>query len=333
MSNEKKEAIDLILITGFLGAGKTTFLRRLVSHAERKNSLAVVVNEFSDLPVDAALLNAKEIAPGVEVVELTSGSIFCGCLKPDFIQALLELAKIPIDLIIVEGSGLADPASIGRLVEEASARASRPIAYRGSICLADAASFVEMADTLIALESQAASSRCVLLNKIDLADEEAIVRAEAKIREFSPKARIFRTVHAEADIPTLLEAVTQSDYAGESSNTPESRPGAYVLTTTQPVDWQGLVRFLEAVAPSAYRIKGFLDSTQGRIQVSAVQEQIEVSPAETHEEVRLGLALIAKDTQDLRPLLQEAWERHLGAPLAITPEKPPLSLRFAPWRG
>ena len=100
---------ELIILSGFLGSGKTTLLRSLLlRHSDRK--IAVLLNDFGDIPVDGETLRRSGVEGGV-VVEIGGGSVFCSCLREPFIKALANLAARDEDLIIVEASGMSDPSA------------------------------------------------------------------------------------------------------------------------------------------------------------------------------------------------------------------------------
>ena len=83
---------DLILLTGFLGSGKTTLMRRLLmSYSDQK--IGVIVNEFGRVNIDAKLVREE----GVEMAELSNGSIFCACLKDNFVNSLIQMSSRGLD--------------------------------------------------------------------------------------------------------------------------------------------------------------------------------------------------------------------------------------------
>ena len=80
-----EKPIHLFLLTGFLGAGKTTFLQRMIDGL-RGHKIGIIMNEFGDLSVDGILLREQ----GMEVCELNQGSVFCSCLKGAFVDSLVD---------------------------------------------------------------------------------------------------------------------------------------------------------------------------------------------------------------------------------------------------
>lgn len=112
---------ELIILSGFLGSGKTTLLRSLLlRHSDRK--IAVLLNDFGDIPVDGETLRRSGVEGGV-VVEIGGGSVFCSCLREPFIKALANLAARDEDL---HSGGLRHVRSLRRGQDAPALRPRRP---------------------------------------------------------------------------------------------------------------------------------------------------------------------------------------------------------------
>ena len=111
--------IPLALVTGFLGSGKTTFLRRII-HTHQYQRIVYLVNEFSPVDVDGHVLEGDTQS----LVALPGGSIFCQCLATEFISTLKAIPEhfgtqaAPIDGVVIEASGVANPMVIEQMLEE-----------------------------------------------------------------------------------------------------------------------------------------------------------------------------------------------------------------------
>ncbi len=265
----------LVLLTGFLGAGKTTFLNHVLKEFSQEK-VGLVVNEFSGTGVDGALI--RHDIPGTEMVELNNGSIFCACIKDSFVDSLIALASKGLDYVFVEASGLADPSSISSILEQLRTLSGVSYDYDGSVCLVDALHFPKYLKLLVALGRQVEYSRAVIINKTDLVDTTQLSALEDIIKALNPSAAIYRTTYAQISLKEIL-AKDQSKLAApqESSNTQASRPVTVTLTTDEPVALVNLHCFLDAIAPFTYRVKGFCVTEEGVKNISMVGEVCEVS--------------------------------------------------------
>ena len=135
---------ELIILSGFLGSGKTTLLRSLLlRHSDRK--IAVLLNDFGDIPVDGETLRRSGVEGGV-VVEIGGGSVFCSCLREPFIKALANLAARDEDLIIVEASGMSDPSAVDKMLRLSGLDGL--FEHTSTICLFDPVKSLKLARVL-----------------------------------------------------------------------------------------------------------------------------------------------------------------------------------------
>ena len=105
------ETTQVFLITGFLGSGKTTFLNRIIERFPKDKKLTILMNEFGEIGIDGTLVEGDAI----DLLEISRGSIFCVCVKTDFIKGLYELnAKVKPDILLMESTGVANPSDLKR---------------------------------------------------------------------------------------------------------------------------------------------------------------------------------------------------------------------------
>ncbi|GGP00352.1 cobalamin biosynthesis protein CobW [Stakelama pacifica] len=224
------------IITGFLGAGKTTLISHLIRNSGNRR-LAVVVNEFGTLGVDGDILKGCAIpdCPAENVLELANGCICC-TVADDFIptvEQLLALTPRP-DHILIETSGLALPKPLLKAFDWPAIRSR--ITVDGVIALADAEAVAagRFAPDLAALEAQRAAdpgidhetplsevfedqlacADMVLLTKADLAGPEGVAKARAVIAEEAPRpVPVVETVEGVIDPMVILglEAAAEDD--------------------------------------------------------------------------------------------------------------------------
>ena len=127
----------LYLITGFLGAGKTTFLKQFMKQFSSER-MHIIVNEFGKEGIDGELLSEL----GIALDEINNGSIFCSC----------RLDKFENVLIIVEASGLSDPTNVKKILNQ---REKFPgLEYMGCVCLLDARQFPKVYETAVVVKNR-----------------------------------------------------------------------------------------------------------------------------------------------------------------------------------
>lgn len=255
-TNKKEKEIKLIMLTGFLGAGKTTMLKALLEEYKHEK-IAVLINEFGAINIDAELVRQD----GIETVELSNGSIFCACIKDKFVESLIQLSYRDVDYLFIEASGLADPASMPDILEGIRGMLDKAYDYSHAICIVDGTGFVELSEVLVALRKQVAFSDFVVVNKADLMEEGAFGEICEIIAELNPTAIVSRTSYCRLNLREMVES--ESGLTGkweETTNSFESRPQTVILKERKPVDETELKAFLNEISGSAYRIKGFLNA-------------------------------------------------------------------------
>lgn len=269
----------IYLITGFLGSGKTTFLQKRLEHNELKTG--VLMNEFGQVSIDSSLIKCEDM----NFMELTNGSIFCSCLKTDFINGLITLAGSGLDVIYVESSGLSDPSNFTGILELVKEKSQSEIEFFGTICLVDGLYFFEELEKLVAIEKQIKHSHLVLINKYDLIDDDKVLKIKKKIREINKQVLIFTTVNGWIEELDLIKDVNISFIIQdeETSNTIEAKPKTYTLKLEEKVNKEDLLYFLDSVCKSFFRIKGFVEAEENLLKVDSVGAKIDIRNANEME--------------------------------------------------
>ena len=261
--------MKLVLITGFLGAGKTTLLQNLLKEYTG-TKMGVLMNEFGEVSIDGKLIGTQDF----DLLELTNGSIFCACLKENFIKGLAAFLDYDLEIVFIESSGVADPSNMQTILETTAKIAHKRYDYCGSICIADGLYFPDQLELIPALEKQVFYANAVIVNKSDLQEPDVLTAIEEKIMAINPEAEIIRTSFCEVPVRALVETMGGAKKIAdkETGNTWESRPKTAVLTTTATLNLQKFQLFLDEIKNSAHRIKGFVQTDQGNFEISCVND-------------------------------------------------------------
>lgn len=302
---EKK--IDLYLLTGFLGAGKTTFLRNILEDLSHEK-VGVIMNEFGKIGIDGDIIRKD----GVQMTEINRGSIFCSCLKLNFAQAMVQMADMDINYLFVESSGLADPSNIGEIMEGVESVKGDVYRYKGAICVTDALNFMDQLDDLETVERQIKHCHLAVLSKTDLVDEDRLTTTIEKIKEINPRVPVETSSHGKLDYDFLGEDLMKYRWSEseDTTNAPENKPKTITLNFNGPVQLEKLTNFIDQVKKDAYRIKGFVRLENGWNQVDVVGNRLDVKETRPREEEQL--VVISKiGPQIIRPMAK-AWDETMN---------------------
>jgi G3E family GTPase len=200
MSELTTQKIPVTVLTGYLGAGKTTLLNRILSENHGKK-YAVIVNEFGEIGIDNDLI----IGADEEVFEMNNGCVCC-TVRGDLVRILdgLMKRKGKFDAIIVETTGLADPAPVAQtfFVDEDVQRNARLDAV---VTVTDAKWLNDRLRDAPEAKNQIAFADVIVLNKTDLVSKPELAEVEARIRAINPYAKLHRTERCKVALADVLE--------------------------------------------------------------------------------------------------------------------------------
>jgi G3E family GTPase len=259
--------IPVTVLTGYLGAGKTTLLNRVLTEEHGKR-YAVIVNEFGEIGIDNELVvNADE-----EVFEMNNGCICC-TVRGDLIRIIGNLLKRKdqFDAILIETTGLADPAPVAQtfFVDDEVRERAR---LDSIVTVVDAKNLMARLDDSHEAAEQIAFADTILLNKTDLVPSDELARVEARVRAINPTAVIHRTERCALptdavlgrrafDLDRILEI--EPNFLGEDDHQHDDAITSVALKEERPIDvnkfnaWIG--NLLRTRGQDILRSKGILN--------------------------------------------------------------------------
>jgi cobalamin biosynthesis protein CobW len=267
--------IPVLVVSGFLGSGKTTLVGHLLRAAQASRQRAAVIsNEFGALGIDRALLGGEEAA----YVEIEGGCVCCQLSDAllDTLHLLRE--RVQPDCIIVETSGLALPFDTQlQLWRE-------PVCHWVeddlAVVVVNAEQLLEGRDLEGTFEDQVSSADLLLLNKIDLVPAQALTQLEASLHAMAPDRPVVRAVHGQVDPVLLFPPVADRRRVRRRSMHPAGAPHQHESFTAEEVS------VAHGIAPAilleqlgrlgALRLKGFVQTAQGLRLVQGVGRRIEL---------------------------------------------------------
>ena len=304
--------IPVTVVTGFLGAGKTTLVRHMLAHAGGRR-IALIINEFGELGVDKEVLAScgDETCREEDMIELSNGCICC-TVGEDFIPAMQQLLgrEDRPDHIVIETSGLALPQPLIRAFNWPEIKSE--VTIDGVVTLVDAAALSEgrFASDEAAVEArrredqmldhetplgelfkdQLVAADLVVVNKTDLIDAEALARVEAALRDnLRPGTGLLRAANGHVDVAALLGLglATEDNLAGRDSAHELEHGGeghehddfdSFAVTLPATVSRDRLLATIEETirAHDVLRLKGFaaLPDAPARLAIQAVGPRI-----------------------------------------------------------
>lgn len=264
--------IPVTLLTGFLGAGKTTLINHLLEHPGNEK-IAIIVNEFGKVGIDGQLI----VRSDETMVELSNGCVCC-TVRTDLIRTLTDLVEQKLGMkegvsgnftrIIIETTGLADPVPLLQTfaLDEVVATC---YTLEQVVTVVDARHFHEERRYLPLAEEQVAFADLIVLNKCDLQNDAALTLLEEELHSINPLATCVRTTQGVVSAATLfqtksIEHVVKNEKPDDTHHDHLSDIHSVTVSTLIPIDLDNFIHWLgELLAhhgPDIFRYKGIVYS-------------------------------------------------------------------------
>lgn len=293
------EPVKTWLVSGFLGAGKTTFILERLSRSGGK--VAVLVNEFGTLGIDGAVIRAKG---GIDVVELPGGCVCCS-RKEGLAGSVRSIAaKLQPELLLIEPSGIAETSEVLKVLTAPSL--ARVIRLDAAITVLDAETFMEYSEPdgfgTFFLD-QVVHANLVLLNKSDLVSPEMLTAAERRIAGMNPAAVVQRTAFCQVE----EEVAGGRKLPPAGCRVPLPMPECVSLVPGGELTETALELFLDELSRGQFgrvlRGKGIVPVSGKTMNLQIVSGRVELEPLTSEAGARVTLIGYDLDGERLRTVL------------------------------
>lgn len=255
--------LPIVVLAGFLGSGKTTVLNELLRQQDGVK-IAAVVNDFGEVNIDSLLVSKQTD----ERIELSNGCICCEVDEGGLDATLAGIAHkgTTFQAIVIEASGIAEPADIGGMLLTSN---NEYVYFDSIVYVVDGASYHDTLDKHPVLAEHLQAADVILLNKTDLLDDQQTESVENSIRQHNSQAPILRAEHGQVDTRLLLDVekpqtnspqlslkdAAHHDHDGEHTHLHDHYQTS-LFRTDHPLDPEQFTQLLNTRLPGVYRMKG-----------------------------------------------------------------------------
>lgn len=318
------DRVPFSILTGFLGAGKTTTLNRILS-APQDRRVAVLVNELGRISIDSRLI----LSHGGDVLELAGGCVCCKInVKNDLWDGIADvIRRSEPDHVVLETTGIAEPPAIveglARLPEAARDR----VELAGIICVVDAQAGAAQIDRREEARVQVECADRVLLSKLDVADAGTVHALHRRLAALNPGAEVASFPPGSEGVVTLshwlLERRDPQGRAAPHEHAHAHRQGQLVaasFTATEPLLAEPLMAVIGRLGDSLLRAKGFVhiadEPRRGFLERAGINTSLSFGEPWGSETPRTELVLIGEEL-DEAALRRQLWACRVGAPSSM----------------
>ncbi len=283
-----KKEVPIVVITGYLGSGKTTLMQHILKQEKRK--IALIVNDMGSINIDASILNktGNKVAQ-VEMIEMQNGCICC-TLRDEFMAEIEKLSSdSSIEAIFVEASGISEPSSIaGAFLNYQESTENTRVYLKSVVSVVDVDRIyreflynlvsdeeAEEEDVINLIMDQIEFCNVMILNKTDLLNEEQLEEVKVGLRNIQQEAEMIPCVNGEVDLDVILNrkdfdfeeveefsavqrALNKCEHTDEKACVDEYGISSFVFEEMKPFNREAFDRFVDAYPEALIRTKGYI---------------------------------------------------------------------------
>ena len=252
------KTIDVYILTGFVGAGKTTALNHLLRNEPlAAANPALIINEFGKIGVDGSLVARQDL----KRYDINKGSIFCICTKTDFLKALTEIAESGChQSLLIEATGIAETVDIESFLDAPKLKEIYQI--KANLCLVDAANFTRVAAYLKPAKTQVQYADALIVNKCDLVSDAERDTLGQILESLNPTAPRVQTTYGKINTD-FLAGIRHNIHDEKTLEQPPDNIIAVSISTEKPFDRDVFYQTLDDLKDNLLRLKGNINFGDG----------------------------------------------------------------------
>lgn len=252
-------SVPLHLISGFLGSGKTSFLKYYLEKFGTQRRIAIIQNEFSSVNIDK---QESALNDNYRILEVNNGSAFCVCLLGSFIKSLSAfIDDVKPDELLMEASGISDPIGVGQIFQSPDLKGKVFLDHVWSIV--DGRNLHKLRSFRFRFERQIQVADTIIINKTEKV-KHSIEETVHQIKRVNPYATVLKGNYCRIDLSNMEK---KSVFAPLMNNKPAGSPNlsSFVIKSTKLITPNKLDLFIEQIKENCIRCKGFVNLEGGEI--------------------------------------------------------------------
>lgn len=299
-----KQKIPIILVTGFLGAGKTSLINQILEQ-KKDLKISVILNEFGDVKLESQFIKSKKD----DVIELTNGCMCC-VAQYDFQHVInwILTEKPETQYVIVEASGLSDPMPIAQVLTEGNLKTK--VTLETIVCVVDALNFFNTKEQYKTVMIQVSNSDLIVITKSQISETENINKITNFINLFLPRVTVLEQTK-DFSVDLIFGQIYEHNDLSKSQTENHEHVDTLFWKSEKPLEFNKINSLLRKLPANIVRVKGILQISENNqsprkflIQYVGSRSEVEETEWLKKEQKQTAILLIGKDF-DLQKTTQQ----------------------------